>query len=209
MLTGICSTSGATINFFGKTESCGKEIKEFHDVAAHTSGQVFALTDTNELRRLSLLVKNSLYNPTIISSANTRPILKRVRRAVKGSGRATYSIPVDDTVGRLVVSITVQHPDSAKFVSLHSPIGALQATNVNLSRAKVYEIDSPMPGMWKLEFGDGVGIHDYVARALSKKLIQFGFIFFHKFVRKNTLIPVSHPLLGKSLTESYFSFSSS
>ena len=143
-------------------------------------------------------MKNSLYNPTIISSANTRPILKRVRRGVTGTGRAIYSVPVDDTVGRLVVSVTVQNADSAKFVSLKNPLGVEQSTNVNLSRAKVYEIDNPMPGLWKLEFGDGVGIHDYVARALSRKLIQFGFIFFHKFVRKNTLIPVSHPLLGKA-----------
>jgi len=188
-------SSGATINFFGKTESCGKDIKEFHDVASFTSGQVFALTDTQELRKLALLVKNSLYNPTIIASANSRPMFKRVKRAAAKSAK-TYTIPVDNTVGRLVISVTVEKKDTARLVSLLSPSGILWETNVNLSRAKVFEIDSPAPGKWTLNFPAEVGVHDYIARALSKKLIQFGFIFFHKFVRKDTLIPVSHPLLG-------------
>ena len=187
-------SSGATINFFGKTESCGKDIKEFHDVASFTSGQVFALTDTQELRKLAILVKNSLYNPTIIASANSRPIFKRVKRAAGFT--KSYTIPVDNTVGRLVISVTVEEENSAKYVSLLSPTGVFWQTNVNLSRAKVFEIDSPAPGRWILTFPAKVGVHDYIARALSKKLIQFGFIFFHKFVRKDTLIPVSHPLLG-------------
>lgn len=187
-------SSGATINFFGKTESCGKDITEFHDVASFTSGQVFALTDTQELRKLALLVKNSLYNPTIIASANSRPIVKRVKRSATLA--KTYIIPVDNTVGRLVVSITVEEEDSARYVTLLSPDGIFWETNVNLSRAKVFEIDSPSPGRWMLSFPPEVGVHDYIARALSKKLIQFGFIFFHKFIRKDTLIPVSHPLLG-------------
>ncbi|XP_065070187.1 hemicentin-1-like isoform X2 [Rhopilema esculentum] len=195
-------SSGSTINFFGKTESCGKniDIKEFHDVASFTSGQVFALTDTSELRKLSLLVRNSLLSSTVISSANSRPItyskpiLKRVRRAIPYPKQ--YVIPVDNTVGRLVVSVTVQHKDTARLVSLRDPSGIYQETNVSLSRAKVYEIKSPAPGVWTLYFPPETGVHDYIARALSKKLIQFGFIFFHRFVRKNTLIPVSHPLLG-------------
>ena len=187
-------SAGATINFFGKTESCGKDIKEFHDVASFTSGQVFALTDTQELRKLSILVKNSLYNPTIIASANSRPVFKRVRRDTATT--KTYIIPVDNHVGRLVVSATVEKDDAAKLVTLLSPGGVFWETNVNLSRAKVFEIDSPSPGRWVLTFPAEVGVHDYIARALSKKLIQFGFIFFHKFVRKDTLIPVSHPLLG-------------
>eukprot|EP00794_Sanderia_malayensis_P007841 gene7841-8690_t len=193
-------SSGVTINFFAKTESCAGGTKPFYDVASFTSGQVFSLADSSELRRLTRLVKSSLHNPSIISSARAGNRNKRrTKRAIITKFSKTYSIPVDDTVGTLVVSVTVEKSDTARYVQLYSPIRREWPTNVNLSAAKVYEIADPKPGIWLLRFPSKVGSHDYIARALSKKLIQFGFIFFHKFLRKNTLIPTSHPLLGEDV----------
>jgi hypothetical protein len=119
----------------------------------------------------------------------------------------SYSIPVDDSIDTLVISVTADQPTAGGdmwSVSLTSPTGNLAGvTTSNLDQGTVYQISNPNVGVWNLGIkADSNVNYDFFVKGSSADNIDFEYYFVRTTVRRrvSTTIPIISPLLGKVST---------
>lgn len=202
--------NGFVINFFIFDHFCsrGDAVKAFQKIAQETSGQVFRLKDETELEQLTGLTAVSLGGSAVISNAAENTSFRK-RRSVSNQ-KKSYSIPVDDSIDTLVISVTTdQSRKSANNwgVSLTSPSGILTGVSQKqLDKGTVYQIINPSVGVWNLEISNGNSVnYDYYAKATSASNIDFEY-YFVKRSRRGALIPITNPVQGKLIWPSNYCY---
>ena len=194
----IAKDSGIVVNFFVVDSPCSKvdNIAAFNEVAKERSGQVFRLKDANELRQLAGITANSLGGTAIISTAKKNVLNRKKRSNSKQTNQ--YTIPVDDSMNTLVISVTTNQPYSTNHwgVSLSAPSGNVAGmTTQKLNKATVYQITNPGVGNWNLAISsDNLVNYEYYAKASSANNIDFQYYFVMK--KRGTLIPITSPVKG-------------
>jgi len=185
--------NGITINFF-TTGLCGRSSFEpFEKLARETCGQMFKLPNSGELRKLTGFTAGALAGATCLASGGTGNVSGKKKRSV---GVSSYSIPVDDSTEKLIISVTTEQMGPS--ITLKDPRGYFVTSGkIYLSRGAIYEINHPQPGAWKLTVSRA-GKHSYHVKGSSKTNVDFEYFFVMIPTRgSKTPIPISHPLLGQ------------
>lgn len=180
---------GVTINFFAG-KACKQppyKFEDFKEVAESNGGQFLELKET-ELKSMAGFTGSALGGSTAVVSGTNKVARK------KRSTTVQIAIPVDNTVSKLVVTITTaNHP---KGISLIAPTGrAWTRGRTLLTKVLVYNIDSPIKGIWKLLVPSSVGKYEYSAKVTSPENIDFEHYYTKHDNRK--LIHVRSPLAGR------------
>ncbi len=190
-------SNGITLNFFINEGWCWhSSYAPFEKLARETCGQMLILPNSNELRKLSGLTSVTLGGTTCLDSGDSNSSTGKRRRSPRGSSY-TYSIPVDDSTEKIIISVSTER--TWPRINLKDPRGAyVSSGKISLTKAAIYEISHPRPGTWKL-IVSGAGKHSYLIKGLSKTNIDFEYFFVMIPTRGRSRkpIPISHPLLGK------------
>ncbi len=103
-------------------------------------------------------------------------------------------IPLDDTVGQLVISTTTEN--SADGISLEAPSGITWTEGLNrLSNVAIYIVDMPADGNWKLQVPVDAGEYQYSVKVSSSENINFNHRYMKKANRK--VMEIKSPIAGK------------
>ena len=182
-----------TINFFTTALCSRSSYKPFENLAEETCGQLFNLASSHELKRLKGFTAGALAGATCQANGGENTS-GRKKRSVR---RSSYSIPVDDSTEKLIISVTTERLGPS--ITLKDPRGhVITSGKIYLSKAAIYEINNPRPGMWKL-IVSRAGKHSYQVKGSSKTNVDFEYFFIMIPTRGRSKkpIPISHPLLGK------------
>jgi hypothetical protein len=193
ILRDVANDFETKINFFLR-KSCDNEAEyePYDEVAKQTGGYSFNLKNEVELGKLGAdIIDNTLEGTAPISSVDWGWATWRRRRA----SDQTYLIPVDDSIEKLSIIVTAENTTGIQLIN---PIGDVVVNgSVPLSDGLVYNLDSLIPGTYKLIIPIGIE-HKYRANGVSKINIDFG----HQYVtipKRGTRIPVplEQPLQGR------------
>lgn len=103
-------------------------------------GGKYLQLDSNELVKMASFVDSTLEGDTQAACGKSKSG-RRKRRATTNVG-----IPVDDTVTKLVVTVTTE--SSPRSVQLYTPTGRLQTSGKTiLSRVIVFSVNNPLKGL--------------------------------------------------------------
>ena len=180
---------GITINFFAGKTFCGDEAEQqpFKDLVEKCGGQYLRL-DSKELTKMASFTGSSLEGTTAVVSGKSTTA-RRKRRAITNIG-----IPVDDTVTKLVVTVTIE--SSPRSIQLYTPTGRVQTSGKTiLSRVIVFSVSNPLKGFWKLAVPSSVGKFEYSAKVSSPENVDFEH-YFNK-VEREKMVHLRNPLTGK------------
>jgi hypothetical protein len=154
---------------YALTGTCSPIDEAYIRGAAETGGQLFFLNQS-EIPRLFELIKPQLSGDlmTIVTS----------KGVLSGTPRM-FDVPVDSTIRRLVVSVSI---DSSTSISLRRPSGALvnptdpDAQITNISSGRILTITAPTSGLWRVEIS-GSGNFSVVAEGNSPiEFYRFDFV---------------------------------
>ena len=185
--------NGITINFF-TTGLCGHSTYQpFEKLARGTCGQMFKLPKSDELKKPSGITAGALAGATCLATGGSGNTSGKKKRSVLGS---SYSIPVDDSIEKLIISVTTERMGPS--ITLKDPRGILVTSGkIFLPNGAIYEIIHPRPATWKLTVSRA-GKHSYLVKGTGKTNVDFEYFFVMIPTRGSRKpIPISHPLLGK------------
>ncbi|KAL9960335.1 hypothetical protein ACROYT_G033781 [Oculina patagonica] len=186
---------GLTINFFTTGNLCGNpSFKSFEDLARETCGQMLRLPSSDDLKKLSTITGISLTGTTCLCSGGDNSASGKKKR----SATKEYEIPLDDSIEKVIVTVTTQN--TGPNIILKDPSGnTFSSGKVPFPQGALYEINNPMPGSWKLVIS-GAGKHTYLVKGSSKTNVDFDFFFvmIPSYGTNKKPIPISQPLLGET-----------
>lgn len=180
---------GIAIYFFTKGD-CGnpKSVESFRALAQDTGGFMFPLHNSDQIKKLSNFVKQNLHGTSTVSAQSSQKAKNNIK---------TYVIPVDDTIGTVIITVTTSSP-SRDSVTLYSPDNIAQNITHDLELNLIFEVKDPAPGNWTLTVTRSAGDHEYFVRIINKLSIDFSHYYFKYPPRPDGRhIPVAHPLLGE------------
>ena len=185
----LANELGVTINFFAGKTFCDDEAQQqpYRDVVEAHGGQYFKL-DSKELNGMASVTRDSLGGNTAAACGKSSGV-RRKRRST-----SNIAIPVDDTVTKLVITVTTER--SPHSVQLYTPTGRVQTTGKTvLSWVIVISVDDPPKGSWKLVIPSSVGKYEYMAKVSSPENIDFKHYF--SKVERRKAVSLQNPLTGK------------
>ncbi|XP_044182994.1 von Willebrand factor A domain-containing protein 7-like [Acropora millepora] len=191
---------GVTINFL-TTGYCGSQLHPaFRQLAEATSGQVIALADDGELEQLNSLTGGSLDGNNVVSFGSN--VSNRKKRRAQPAGESRYSIPVDDSMEKMVVTVsTARRNTNGRGITLKGPDNSIVVSGkLSLSQISVYQIDNPKSGAWTLSVSGSNGEHEFFVKSSSETNVDFEHYFITTLPgrsRRTKEVPVSHPTAGK------------
>ena len=191
----FAEANGITLNFF-TTGLCSRSFYEpFERLARETCGQMFKLPKSSDLIKLTGITTGALAGATCLATGGSGSKSGKKKRSVSSS---SYKILVDDSTEKLIISVRTEQ--MGPNIILKDPAGKVFTSGrIDLSNGAVYEINHPRPGNWELTVSRA-GKHSYQVKGSSKTNIDFEYFFVMIPDRGSTKpIPISHPLLGKSL----------
>lgn len=193
------------INFYYSTApgSCKKAqtFQSFNDLAEESNGQELLFNNATGISMMGSITAAALDGLTTIAvGGNT---VRRSKRAVANKPNKKYTIPVDESMDKLIVTVTVASGKVAP-VKLQNQLGRVVPKTDNLQLGCVWVIDSPNPGIWTLTVPTHVGTHSFKVTASSVSNINFEHYFILKLRGSNLEMPVDHPLQGKESVYAYF-----
>ena len=107
-----------------------------------------------------------------------------------------YRISVDDSLDKITVSVTTQN--SGSNIRLIDPTGKFVTANrVELTRGVVYNLQSPVTGVYRLKVPASAGKHTYKVSGVSSMNLDFGH-YYVAIPKRGTRIPIplDQPLEG-------------
>lgn len=201
-----------TINFF-TTGFCrsqgysGNDPRNLHpafrDLAEFTLGQAIYLKDQWELEQLAGLTGGALEGNNVVSFGSN--MSSRKKRRVGQAADSRYSIPVDDSMEEMIVTVTTTRQNTRGHgITLTDPDNVIITSGkLSLSQISVYEIDNPKRGTWTLAVRGSNGGHEFFVKSSSATNVDFSHYFLTTVPgRRGQMVdvPVANPVLGKPNT---------
>ena len=180
------------INVFLR-ESCGTGFQAYKDIAEETGGSDYVLRSTADLEQLGKMVQPELEGMCSLQHKDWGWLNRVGRREI---GNVKYSIPIDDSIERVFIQVTVQNFQNR--ISLNDPRGNTVSTGrVRLANGVVYNIERPITGNYELKIPTSAGKHKYKVDAVSEVNIDFGH-YYVAIARRGSRIPtpLDQPLKG-------------
>lgn len=207
---GLALDQDSPINFFFSRSpgSCQKPqtFDSFQRLIEETESIGVMFDRESKISEMSDVVMASLDGMVTIKSGGTGRRGPPSRKVPSSSRRRPpftrptftkrYAIPIDDTVDKLVLVITVQR--NPQLVQLRDPRNVVAAITHRLSYGAVWVINRPRRGRWGLLVPSGVGSHSFKVTSSSRLNIDFDHYFFWTLPRDGSVeIPITHPLKSK------------
>ena len=82
-------------------------------------------------------------------------------------------------------------------IVLENPSSNATTADATNTYTKVYNINNPSPGKWKLTVPTFVGEYSYTAKLFCNKTIDFATYFLHQERKDGPVISIMNPLSGK------------
>lgn len=190
------------VNFFYSTESgsCGsfERHNAFVELLGDTQGFGLQFNSSGEIQRMGSVISAALDGTATILEGRSREASGRRRPYRRASGRdKTYTLPVDDTVEKLIVSFYAR--EEAHLVQLRNPNGLPEPRTEDLAQGGVWIIEEPALGLWELVIPAEVGTHSFKVKSSSSFNLEFDYyLLLKKKVRGRFYdYVVDYPLLGK------------
>ncbi|XP_067023629.1 hemicentin-2-like [Acropora muricata] len=191
---------GVTINFL-TTGYCGSKLHPaFRQLAEATSGQHIALSKTGELEQLSSMTGGLLDGYSLVSFGSN--VSRRKKRSTGPAGDNLYSIPVDDSMEKMVVTVSTSRSNTNEnWITLKDPDNSIVVSGkLSLSQISVYQIDNPKTGAWTLSVSGSSGEHEFFVKSSSETNVDFEHYFITTLPgrsRSTKEVSVSRPTAGK------------
>ena len=186
------------INFYYSTSpgSCKRpqKFQSFNDLAEESNGQELLFTNATGISKMGAITAAALDGLTTIAVGGST--VRRSKRAV-GKPNKLYNIPVDESMDKLIVTVTTVSSGKVAHVKLQNHLGKLVPKTENLELGCVWVIDSPNPGNWILIVPKHIGTHSFKVTASSVSNINFEHYFVHKIRGSKLEVLLDHPLRGK------------
>ena len=203
------------VNFFYSTESGSCGSFESHDTFVEllddTQGFGLQFNSSGEIQRMGGVISAALDGTATImegrsSASGASDELRRPHGRASGRDK-TYTLPVDDTVGKLIISFFASK--EAHLVQLRNPNGLLQPQTEHLAQGGVWIIEDPILGVWELVIPTEVGTHSFKVKSSSGFNVEFDYFFLlrERLGGQWFEYPSDYPLLGKkrlNLTVKHF-----
>lgn len=185
--------AGINVYFFTTGVCSPGSIKPFEDLARETCGHMFELPKSgSDLAKMKKVTKDLLGGTTCGSFDFGFPVIPgKKKRSVPISG---YKLLVDDTMEKIIVSVSSEH--SGAKIDLNDPLGNPTSDKTTLSKVTIFDVDHPMPGIWRLVVAPDAGKHTYMFKGSSHSNLDFDFIFVIPRQQRSP-IPIPHPLTGE------------
>ncbi|XP_057291426.1 hemicentin-1-like isoform X2 [Hydractinia symbiolongicarpus] len=179
-LKSAADNSFTTITFFINLLGCGGGTDSYKEIASHTSGQIFSLSNEAELLQFADFVASSLSRDTMIASGSA----------------INSQFSVDDRISKLTVSAT--STSTAQSITLKDPFGDNVPALTTLSMIRIFQIDNPASGVWSLVSPSVGADYKYTVEAKSNDAIVFTHNFMYQENPANDSLPYSlyNPITG-------------
>jgi len=200
---------GVTINFFttGYCRSQGYSGSNptnlhpaFRELAELTSGQAIELKDHWELEKLNSLTGGVLEGDTVVSVGSNLSARKKRRAGRAADSR--YSIPVDDSMEEMIVTVTTTRQNTkGQGITLIDPDNVvITSGKLSLSQISIYQINNPKKGAWSLAVSGSNGGHEFFVKSSSATNVDFENYFLIAVPGRRgqkVEVPISNPVIGK------------
>ncbi|CAH3164627.1 unnamed protein product [Porites lobata] len=173
---------------------------DFLDLAKSTSGLAIMFNNARELEKVSSLTIGTLDGDATVSTGSTKT--SRKKRSSAGLTDSRYSIPVDDSIEKMSVTITTA-TGGRGIVLKNADNVEITSGKLSLSHITIYEISNPRKGTWTLTVPGSNGDHEFSVKSSSDSNLDFDhyFLITLSWRRRSTEVPVSNPVVGKPLNK--------
>ena len=109
-----------------------------------------------------------------------------------------HPIAIDDGLSSVLISTTTKYYGDARRATLTTPDGKTVKPTTSLHLASVFELRSPQPGIWNLNFPPYVKKYTFMAKGISKDPIQFAYNYIYQKDADNNSPPytLTDPIKG-------------
>merc|ERR1719309_791260 len=186
------------VNFFFSTKGCGDPEKsaDYKAIMEDTGGLSLFFGSASDIGSADILVKADIDGSTIISSGGSgsgrrrRDLFNLWKRA-----SSDVSFPVDESVSKLIISISATH--NYNGVKVVDGSGKNVAHKLNMNKGKLWIVENPSKGMRRLSVPSNVRGFSYQIKASAISNIEFDQMFVRTIEPSKLVVPVSSPLLGE------------
>lgn len=194
-----------TINFMltdycGRSSGSRKDPKNIHPVflslAEGTSGQAILFNNLEEMERLSSWTIETMQGCVIVTSGSNKK--RRGGRGI-GSTDGRYTIPVDDSVEKMFVTINTA-VEGDGIILRNTDNVEISSGKLSLPYVTIYEITNPKRGAWTLTVPGSLGDHEFSVKSSSDTNVDFEHYFLVELPSRRgrrTKVPISNPVAGK------------
>ncbi|KAK3738877.1 hypothetical protein QZH41_014661 [Actinostola sp. cb2023] len=186
------------VHFFFSTKGCQNpgNNADYKAIMEDTGGLGLFFSSASAISSADALVKADLDGSTIISSGGTgggrrrRDLFNLWQRA-----STDVAFPVDESVSKLIISISAR--SRYTLVNLADGSGTKVAHTLNMNKGKLWLINNPAKGMWRLLVPSNVGGLSYQIKASAISNIEFEQLFVRTLSPSKMVVPISNPLVGE------------
>ncbi|XP_022797736.1 von Willebrand factor A domain-containing protein 7-like [Stylophora pistillata] len=189
---------GVTINFF-TTGECNDNLSFYLFSSRNVCSLVLSDSVTEQYKPLTGGV---LEGTNVISVGSN--MSGRKKRNVDRARSSRYSIPVDESIEKLIISVTTTKIyTKGKGITLTDPDNiVITSGKRSLSQISVYQIDNPKKGGWTLAVSGSNGGHEFYVKSTSETNVDFEHYFLiplsRRRRRETSEVPISNPVIGKA-----------
>ncbi|KAK3738880.1 hypothetical protein QZH41_014662 [Actinostola sp. cb2023] len=187
------------VHFFFSTRGCQNpgNNADYKAIMEDTGGLGLFFSSASSISSADALVKADLDGSTVISSGGSgggrrrRDLFNLWKRA-----SSDVAFPVDESVSKLIISISATN--NYNSVNLADGSGRNVAHTLNMNKGKLWIINSPAKGMWRLSVPSNVGGLSYQIKASALSNIEFDQMFVRTLSPSKMVVPISNPLVGET-----------
>jgi len=189
------------VNFFFSTKGCRSpgSNADYKAIMEDTGGLSLFFGSASDIGSADILVKADMDGSTIISSGGSggarrrRDLFDLWKRA-----SSDVSFPIDESVSKLIISISATY--NYNGVKVVDGSGKHVAHKLNMNKGKLWVIESPSKGTWRLSVPSNVRGFSYQIKASAISNIEFDQMFVRTLNPSKMVVPISNPLIGEKAT---------
>ena len=198
---GLASDAMMPVNFFYSTNAgiCKKPhtVQSFRDLAEITNGQQLLFDRGIGISNMGSITAAALDGLATIAAGESKVSAIRRSHRARGKPNKVYNIPVDESMDKLIVIVTVTSGNVSP-IKLQNHLGQPVRKTYLLAKGCVWVIENPHTGNWRLVVPINVGTHSFKVTASSVSNIDFEYYFVQQLrPGSNAEVPIAHPLLGR------------
>jgi len=187
------------VHFFFSTKGCGSpgSNADYKAIMEDTGGMSLFFSSASSISSADALVAADLDGSTIISSSDSSSA-RRGRRDLLGlfeRSSKDVSFPVDGTMKKLIISISASR--NWDSVNVLDNAGKNVGHNLNMNKGKLWMINDPSSGNWRLTAPSSVTDLSYQIKASAVSNIDFDQMFVRTLEPSKMVVPISNPLIGE------------
>merc|ERR1712212_595710 len=169
---------------------------DYKAIMEDTGGLSLFFGRASDISSADALVKADIDGSTIISAGGSghgrrrRDLFNLWKRA-----SSYVRFPVDESVSKLIISVSATY--NYNGVNVVDGNGRNVAHTLNMNKGKLWIIEYPSKGIWRLIVPFNVRGLSYQIKASSISNLEFDIMFVKTLSPSKLVVPISNPLIGE------------